>query len=175
MVAPGSLREPRGRGGGIRRRGPLGMARAFARSRRPSVAVAQALTNLETLDLFGARITDRGVWQLTSLARLRHLEVCSGTITNRGVEYLSKMRNLRSLSVAQNPRVSDLCLPSIAGMPLLEALNLSQSSVTGAGILKLAPMSRLESLALYGVSRVRPHAAAKLRDAMPRLTVLGVE
>lgn len=254
----------------------------------------QGLSRLETLDLFGAKITDNGARQLANLTSLQSLEVkplnpfvclfgcisfcipgagrrelsrethvrsvggrmepaagrakagvspfpcssgwtagppsplvplvqvCSGCITNLGVQHLSRIPNLRSLSLAQNPRITDACLGHLATMRNLEvrrrqshptlagslrvppvatripasrlpgsaspvgalvnawcdrpaqALNLSQSEVTGLGIQRLAEMPRLATLALYGAARVKSSAVNKMKEKSARLIVLGV-
>mmetsp|Transcript_22897 Transcript_22897/g.63556 ORF Transcript_22897/g.63556 Transcript_22897/m.63556 type:complete len:732 (+) Transcript_22897:153-2348(+) len=56
----------------------------------------------------------------------------------------------------------------------LQALNLSHSDVSGQGLQLLADMALLETLALYGTTRVKPSAILKITEKLPQLTVLGV-
>ncbi|GAB4818137.1 hypothetical protein N2152v2_005183 [Parachlorella kessleri] len=131
-----------------------------------------ALTNLECLDLFAARITDVGCRHISKLSRLHSLEICSGHVSDKGAGALaSGLKRLRHLSLAHNRRVTSACLPLLAGLTHLTALNLSESGIAG-GLVVLSSLTALDTLALHG-TKVRPAAADKLQALLPRLRVQG--
>lgn len=76
-------------------------------------------------------------WRCRRLTNLESLELCGGALTDQGVDLLSTLTNLQSLSLAQNTRISDLSLLALSRLSALTALNLTQSRVTGNGILTL--------------------------------------
>lgn len=69
-----------------------------------------------------------------NLTSLESLEICGGAITDKGVAHMSALQNLQHLSLAQNSRISDTSLMVLSNLAALTFLNLSQSKLTGNGI-----------------------------------------
>lgn len=46
--------------------------------------------------------------------------MCGGGITDAGVQHIARIQELSTLSLAQNPRITDASLPSIARLARLQ-------------------------------------------------------
>ena len=77
----------------------------------------------------------------SKLYQLESLELCGGSITDNGVSHLANLTKLKSLSLAQNSRISDISLLVLSNLSDLTTLNLTQSRVTGNGILTLQSLT----------------------------------
>lgn len=67
--------------------------------RDDELKVLEGLTNLQTLGLYGANVTDKGAETIATLKSLRELELSQTQITDAGLETLSKLRNLEKLFI----------------------------------------------------------------------------
>ena len=69
------------------------------------------MTQLRSLDVFSARVTDAGAHSIAALVSLTSLELCGGRVSNRGLECLcSSLTALTSLNLSQNMYVLLLLL-----------------------------------------------------------------
>jgi len=135
--------------------------------------VCNKLPNLETIDLFGARISDAGCHSLSKLENLISLEVCGGSVTDVGVARLTNLKQLRHLNLGMNFRITTACIPHILKFKQLRSLNLSQCHIIGTGVFNLCALEHLELLSLHN-TRVQKKAVAELRMKRPGLRIVGV-
>ena len=68
------------------------------------------------------------------LTSLESLEICGGAVTDRGVSHMGPLMSLKHLSLAQNARITDASLLTVSALTSLTFLNLAQSKLTGNGI-----------------------------------------
>ena len=147
-------------------------SRFITDSAMPAIASIPSLTRL---DVFGARLTDFGVRFLRKLHKLRHIEICGGGLGDEGVSVLSTLSELRVVNVSQNGGVTDRSADLLTALPVLQSLNLSNTSVTPAAVPSLQQISSLTSLALHSCEGMTKQSAAALRLGLPRLLTLGVD
>ncbi|MGH9659656.1 MAG: leucine-rich repeat domain-containing protein, partial [Bryobacteraceae bacterium] len=111
-----------------------------------------SLSTLETLDLSGANIADRGLdrpgspeaerselrdlSRLAKLERLRALDLSRTPINAKGLEAVARIPRLRELRLVLARNIDDAAAPALASMKL-EALYLAGTGLTDAGLAKL--------------------------------------
>lgn len=133
----------------------------------------RSLRNLKHLDLFGARITDRGCCHLMAagLAHLESLEICGGLITNTGVAHLCSMRaKLKRLNLSQNSEITDEAVRGLAqafGMSMV-SLSLSGTRITKRSVSLFYSFVFLEELIARGC-KLPSDALLNLRQGLPNL------
>jgi hypothetical protein len=151
------------------------------------------MTRLESLCLFGTRITDDGLRSLTALQHLETLNVSSTGITDAGLAYLGGMAGLKSLDLTgthvtdqglvrlrglyklerlnlNKTRIGDLGLTHLGACKTLKHLGLAETDVSGDGLASLIEMTLLESLRL-SVDLGLFAGAKRLRETLPRLEI----
>ena len=147
------------------------------------------LTNLEELYLSGDKFTDAGLAHLAKLTRLRGLAVYSKAVTDAGYKHFAAMTNLEEIHSGDiGHRIGDECLAHMgkltrlkkldigrkkltdAGMATvknftdLRELRLEGPKVTKAGLMNLAPLTRLTQLTLMYCPAANSDALAALKD-----------
>jgi len=124
----------------------------------------RALTRLERLDLSGQKVTDAGLDKLRDLKHLRDLRIETGETTDDGIAKLVWFPALRELTISGglgHHRYSDAAMDHIARMTKLEALKLSYTGITNAGVAKVTKALRhLRSLSI-GANKFITGAALK--------------
>ena len=68
------------------------------------------------------------------LTALESLELCGGLVTDRGVSHVAPLLALRHLSLAHNPGINDASLLVLSSLTQLTFLNLNGARLTGNGI-----------------------------------------
>src|SRR5262249_12286687 len=91
------------------------------------------LTQLEELDLSGAKITDAGFASLRNLTAIRKLNLLGAGITDASADALAGMTHLRELNLYRS-RVTNAGLARLGTLKELTSLDLRYSRVTGAGV-----------------------------------------
>jgi len=130
------------------------------------------LTGLVHLQLNQCGLTDVGVERLGTLSKLQYLDVnWSSGITDRGLAVVERMPQMSTLSLI-NTSVTDKGLSSLHQLPL-NALFLSDTKVTDAGMTMLAELRSLEVLELNGTS-VGDEGVAQLAS-LPKLRTLALQ
>ena len=111
--------------------------------------------NDQVIALITSRImNDNLLARLKSLPRLRelHIEVTQG-ITPAGLAHLGELRTLEKLTLyevnAEGPRLGDVAIHSLAGLPVLHDLSISECGTTDAGARQLDQLSQLTALSMY--------------------------
>jgi hypothetical protein len=130
-----------------------------------------ALPELETIELFSAKLHDSAMKHLTGPPGLRRLDLTSSTITDAGLASVGRLAGLRALDLS-HCRVSDAGLPALAGLAELETLVLNDTDVEGAGLGALKGLWRLRELDLRATG-VPAYSAAGLW-AIEGLKILGL-
>jgi hypothetical protein len=92
------------------------------------------LTELESLDLFGARITHAGARYIGQLPNLTSLEACGGGMTDDAVAALRLLTRMLSLNLAQNDSLSDHCVTYLLEMSRLTSLSLAGARPAAARV-----------------------------------------
>lgn len=86
-----------------------------------------ALTQLESLKMGGALLTDAGMKALEPLRNLQSLDLSKMDITAQGIEPLTKLPKLKRLSLWRSTRIDDRAAPFLLQMKSLEVLDLSET------------------------------------------------
>ncbi len=129
------------------------------------------LTDVETLDLEFAPITDRGLNCVRGMTKVRNLTLNWTKISDAGLASLEGMHQLRTLSLA-NTEVTDAGLVHLRELSDLQELSLSYTKVKDHGLAYLGGLQRLKTLNLDNalVSDAGLEAIGKLHA----LTVLSL-
>ena len=144
------------------------------------------LTRLETLQLNGANISDRGLdrpghelarrKELTSLpnlkglVNLRRLELNRTPLNRAALHALIELPRLRHLSLEYATGVDDEAVAVFLALEQLESLQISGAAVTDDGLARLAAHKQLKALRI-GSTAVTEEAVAQFRKARPSCTV----
>lgn len=94
-------------------------------------AVAE-LTELQWVDMRGARITDADLAMIATLPRLELLALGNTLVTDAGMKHLQHQQDLRFLSL-DGTAVTDTGLGLLKELPRLEGISLSETAVSKAG------------------------------------------
>ena len=94
------------------------------------------LSQLDTLSLPVARVSNAGLAHLEGLWRLRTLNLWGKSVTDAGLIHLGGLSRLRWLCLDQTA-VTDRGLMQLAGLRHLETLSVEQTRVTQAGVAEL--------------------------------------
>jgi hypothetical protein len=90
---------------------------------------------------------DEGLAHLKRLTNLESLSLKRASVTNASLKHLKDATNLRSLKL-DFVRIGDAGLKHLEGLTDLELLNLRGTAVTDAGLVRLKGMSKLKNLSL---------------------------
>ena len=127
-----------------------------------------ALTQLETLNMGGAIVSDVGMKSLQSLVNLQSLDLSRMEITAVGLEPILKMPKLRRLNLWQCSRIND---KAVAYLKSVEELDLGDTGVTDATLDQLQQNKRLKVLAVSG-TKVTAEGLDRFRKARPDCRLL---
>ncbi len=109
--------------------------------------IADALKQLQELNLDGTKVTDAGLEHLKGLTQLRTLNLSGTTITDSGLKHLQSFTELQKVNL-RGTKVTDAGLQHIAGLTQLQELNLTHTRVTDAGLQHLTGLTQLQTLDL---------------------------
>src|SRR6185437_9749734 len=110
-----------------------------------------------------------GIKHIAGLTHLEELDLYGVRVTDRGIAYLKDLKELRKLILLGAP-VTDESIPVIAGMTHLQELNLYRSKVTNSGIARLANLKELSAIDLR-YSRATATGVENLHAALPDCTI----
>jgi Leucine-rich repeat (LRR) protein len=109
------------------------------------------ITELRSLFIGDAGITDEGLRQILHLGSLRHLSLSNcGGITDECLEHLVKLP--LSILEIENTRITDQGLEHLGRLTSLNILNLKNVNITDQGLPHLESLSKLTSLTIEGSS-----------------------
>jgi hypothetical protein len=105
------------------------------------------LTNLESLSLFGTRISDSSLEHLRGPAGLKILNLRETGVSDAGLEHLRGLTKLERLDLTDT-RIAGPGLSYLANLAGIRSLTLANSQITDAGLEHLRELTQLESLSL---------------------------
>lgn len=132
------------------------------------------LPHLQSLNLFGSRVTDSICTILSGIKTLRTLDVSGSIITSYGVRQLARLPNLKHLSLAYSHRIADGSMTYLLTMKHLESLNISQCQISNSGLLLLSSLPGLKSLCLCDTN-IKCYVLEKLMESSRDLEIKGLK
>ena len=138
-----------------------------------SIIHLKKMRSLKKLDIASSQVTDRGLEYLAQIKTLEHLELPQRDqrITDIGLAHLGQLPNLKHLAVSEMhyafPNMNkewytDKGLAELAKCRLLEDLSIGSIGITDAGIERIAKLTNLKKLHLFGCVNVTDAGLAKL-------------
>ena len=112
-------------------------------------------------------ITDDALKHIAGLTKLEELDLYGVKLTDRGIAHLKDLKEMRKLILLGAP-ITDESIPVLAGMTHLRELNLYRSRITNAGLAKLAALHDLDGRR----PALQPRDSERRRDAPRRGSVL---
>ncbi|NQU22745.1 MAG: hypothetical protein HQ567_15820 [Candidatus Nealsonbacteria bacterium] len=110
-------------------------------------------SKLESLSLYGSRVSRAGAYELVELSNLRRLYLGSSSrIDDSALEYLGRLKELRELDIggARGTGVTGAGLVRLKRLSKLEVLGLSRLSLSDEGVAHLKGLTSLKELDLQG-------------------------
>lgn len=145
------------------------------------------LTQLETLSLRGAKLTDRGsdrpgsdlaiktdivgLDALAPLVNLRSLDLGDLPISSADLGWLPQLTQLEQLDVDGAFEINDAAAAALSGLSHLKRLNLAGSTISDAGLAQLAQLESLKQLTVGG-TQVTASAIEAFKKQRPQCHVL---
>ena len=140
------------------------------------------LTQLASLNLAGANLSDRGLdrpghalarrtelhslSKISPLSELREINLDRTFADTDDLAVLEKLPKLQRLSLAYAPKVDDTAAPVLRGLRQLESLQLTATNIGDTTLDALIESKALRKL-LVGGTRVTPEGMARFRSARP--------
>lgn len=112
-----------------------------------SLAPLAGASELMTLTLNGAPLTDASLGPLARMTRLTSLALADAELTDAGLAHLEPLTGLVSLTL-RGTRITDAGLKPLGRLPSLQVLDLSRTAITDAGLAQLSGLAALRNLAL---------------------------
>jgi hypothetical protein len=142
----------------------------------------QNLHELEDLNLGETAVDGEGLTHLGELPKLELLALDSTRVDSTGLFQLGDLANAHLLSLG-NSRVDDAIIPRLVGLKRLEILQVSDTSISGEGLLRLhSALSdqrvwlEMELVSVHGSSLFDESAPPRRREALfTRLRALADE
>jgi len=132
------------------------------------------LPSLESLNLFGSRVTDSICFILSKIRTLRVLDVGGGEYTSEGISALAQLPRLKQLSLAHGQNLNDGSIPHVLEMRQLVSLNLSECHISNRMLEMLCQLSHLKVLCVADMP-VRRHVVEKLLKSNHKLQIKGLK
>jgi Leucine-rich repeat (LRR) protein len=110
------------------------------------------LSQLESLDIGGSKVTDRGVAEMAGLTNLHTLGLSETVVTARGIATLAKLPKLARLNLWKSEKVDDKAAPHFAAMPAIETLELTETNITDATLNALERVKTLKDVYVGGTA-----------------------
>jgi hypothetical protein len=107
------------------------------------------MTGLNTLNLYGANISAKGLDLLTKLKALERL-YCPDSLNDSGMTAISKLTSLKSLYIIGNNTVTNKGLTQLSNLKFLDNLGLNAVNMTDEGLKNLGGLAFLRYLSLVG-------------------------
>lgn len=145
------------------------------------------LTQLESLNLAGANISDRGLDRpghelarrteldslpkISPLVNLRELDLTRTHVDNADLAVVAKLSNLRSLRLGYAANINDDAIPTFTRLPKIQELQLAATSIGDATLDALQKIETLRKLTVGG-TKVTPEGISRFRAARPDCEVV---
>ncbi len=129
------------------------------------------IKKLECLNLkYNASLTAKGIEKLANMPVLRELRIRRSQIGDRQLIGLKSSKNIRILDLREDPNVTDKTISNLLKTNI-EQLNISETQVTGKGLLVLKNMPSLKFLVAKG-NNIGLSDREKLRKERPDITFI---
>ena len=129
----------------------------------------QGQSSIQSLQLEGETLTDRGLASVASLTGLEELSLWMGYgITEKGVADLARLPRLRVVFLTST-ELSDAAIDHLAGLPALEELTVEGSHFTDQSLQSLAQAKRLRTLELSSETPTITDAGLRHLEGLPNL------
>ncbi|MCA9260565.1 MAG: carboxypeptidase regulatory-like domain-containing protein, partial [Planctomycetales bacterium] len=137
------------------------------------LAHVRGLTQLQSLEMRNAKVTDWGVRQLVDTASLRELNLARAEVTDDGLEAIAAIESLEELDVS-GTQVGDAGLRRLSKHSGLKRLFMRDTRVTDAGLADVGRLRQLEELDITGC-RIDDQGLAHLSELsnLARLDLYG--
>lgn len=114
------------------------------------LSLVQACPHLQTLNVSGTKISEKGLKFLTELRELKNLNLSEcGHIRDEGIQLISQMNTLETLDLSSCPNITDKSLELIGEMKSLKSFNIKHNQrFTEEGFKSIAHLSNLKFLNL---------------------------
>jgi hypothetical protein len=137
------------------------------------VAALADLPSLRLLNLSDVKLTEDGYRAIGRCAGVTELTLNSCPLEPGWVAHLGGAKSLKNLSLAYVKGFDDATAAALAvALPGLEDLTANYTGLTGAGLEKLAPLSKLKTVSAIG-SKVTKADAEKFQKEHPGVKVYG--
>jgi len=130
------------------------------------LAVMKTLTHLVNLNLANNSLIPSATANLTGLPKLKELYLSSTNVGDSDMANVSKLKLLTHLKLADNKKITDAGVASLATLPNLTMLELSGTSITIACAGDLKKMHNLKRLYISS-PRLTATLVAQIQKAMP--------
>jgi serine/threonine protein kinase len=124
---------------------------------------------LETLNLEGTQVSDRGLAIVKAFTNLKTLRLSGAQVTDTGLAHLQALTKLQTLYLS-GIQVTDAGLAHLQALTKLQTLHLSSTQVTDAGLAHLKALTKLKTLHLGG-AQVTDGGVKDLQMALLHLEV----
>lgn len=131
------------------------------------------LTQLRSLDLTGAELTDESTEELAKLRHLETLDLSETSIGDSSLCHIAKLTSLEWLDLAET-LVTASGLKSLSTLRSLESLNLQQTSISDDDLAMLPPLPALKSIWLKG-TKVTEVGVQRVKQTHPTLKNVDVD
>jgi Leucine Rich repeat len=121
------------------------------------------LIKVNELRLSGSNISNQALINLHNVPNLIHLDLSKTKIDDDGLDNLKSIPTLRTLYLAGCDGISDNAAEDLSELTGLESLNVANTNLTQAGLLKLGTLKRLRMLRISYHLNVSP----ELRQCFP--------
>jgi len=130
----------------------------------------EGLTQLRTLNLYGAPITDAGLKYVSGMTSLQTLYLNETAVTNAGLASLQGLTHLSELGL-HDTHITDEGLFYLRSLANLQSLSLSGAQITDQGLMHLKPFHDLKKLVLSRTS-VTTAGIQELMRALPKVQII---
>lgn len=119
--------------------------------------VVEAFPKLESINIEGAEITDKGLEIVSSMRDLRELRLGQcWQITDSGLQNLRVLKNLEGLDLSECHNVTDMGLKYLSNLHRLRSLDLAGcENVDGSGFSDLSELKSIRKLVLAGCRNLK--------------------
>jgi hypothetical protein len=138
--------------------------------RGPGLEHLAALPNLWELVLPENEIDGPGLKHLSGVTQVSGLILRGNLIDDDGLAHLATLQKLTSLDLSRNP-IRGPGLAHLKGLPKLGSLMLFDTPLTNEALDQLSQLPALRNLCLTESPTFSPQALAKLRRAVPQVTL----
>jgi hypothetical protein len=134
-----------------------------------TISHLSTLSNLQSLDIAYAQITDSGMETIAHFAKLKSLNLHDTAITSHGVRYLESTPLLEKL-ILSNTKIDDAAAETLGRLEYLTELCLAGTKLTDKSIPHIQQLSNLESLNISD-TKISDKSYQELKSRLPNCSI----